>query len=155
MITVIREAKSWVSTIKTNQQLVVPRSSATNRDGRWNPPGVGIFKLNMDGTVYLTTKKASSGGAIRDYKGNWIAGYTRNIGCCSVSRAEYWAVINGLEIAWDLGLQQVIVEMDSIEAVCCLQASPQQHEPTANPKTYRSTMDHHILVYASLIQRTG
>jgi hypothetical protein len=46
----------------------------------WTPPPLGSTKLNSDGSARGNSGQASAGGLIRDSSGNWINGYTRNIG---------------------------------------------------------------------------
>ncbi|XVF61732.1 hypothetical protein PTKIN_Ptkin08bG0154100 [Pterospermum kingtungense] len=36
-----------------------------------------------------------------------------NIGICDAFQAELWAVVQGLELAWNHGVRRLIVEMDS------------------------------------------
>lgn len=51
---------------------------------------------------------------IRDASGEWLAGYARNIGSCSIAWAELWGVLNYLNLAWDLGwFKQGKVEVKS------------------------------------------
>ncbi|CAN1134762.1 Putative ribonuclease H protein At1g65750, partial [Linum perenne] len=38
--------------------------------------------------------------------------FSLNIGLCSITRAEIWAAITGLELAWDAGYWKVMLEMD-------------------------------------------
>ncbi|XP_039061498.1 uncharacterized protein LOC120205740 [Hibiscus syriacus] len=92
-IAIIRDAKSWASTIKNNQKIVAPRNGVGNKGGHWNPPRAGTFKPNTDGGVNPMTMKPSSGGVIGDCRGDWIVGYTRNIGCCSILQSGFWGFL--------------------------------------------------------------
>lgn len=58
--------------------------------------------------------QAGCGGVFRDSGGNWLMGFTREIGMCQPNAAELWAIIFGLEIAWNLELlKKIIVESDA------------------------------------------
>ncbi|GKV07613.1 hypothetical protein SLEP1_g19362 [Rubroshorea leprosula] len=46
----------------------------------WILPQPDWFKLNSDGSSNHTCTKAGAGGVIRDPKGNWIAGFAKNLG---------------------------------------------------------------------------
>ncbi|KAK9041088.1 hypothetical protein V6N11_016210 [Hibiscus sabdariffa] len=49
--------------------------------------------------------------------GNWIIGFNRKIGICSVIESEFWGIYEGLLAAWSLGLSHLIVEVDSSDAI--------------------------------------
>ena len=80
---------------------------------RREPPCIGWYKLNTYGFCKGRDKSASAGGIIRDNKGCWIEGFSIKLGSCSETEAEIWAVIYGLRMAWDQGIQRLVVEFDS------------------------------------------
>ncbi|KAK4258521.1 hypothetical protein QN277_004963 [Acacia crassicarpa] len=86
----------------------------------WQPPHEGWVKLNVDGAMVPSTSKAGCGGVLRDYRGEWIAGFSKELGMCNARSAEEWAVLEGLMLASDLGFRQVVVESDALELVNCL-----------------------------------
>ncbi|CAN1189364.1 Putative ribonuclease H protein At1g65750, partial [Linum perenne] len=47
--------------------------------------------------------------------------FTANIGDCSITRAELSAIIQGLKLAWAIGIKRIIVQSDSQTAVSILQ----------------------------------
>ncbi|KZV47102.1 ribonuclease H protein-like, partial [Dorcoceras hygrometricum] len=49
----------------------------------------------------------------RTSMGDWIVGFTHNIGRCSIEEAELWAVYKGLQVAWETGLKKIQLEVDS------------------------------------------
>lgn len=49
--------------------------------------------------------------------GSWIRGFAINTGICTSVRAELWAVITELELAWSLGFHKIILESDSLVVV--------------------------------------
>lgn len=56
---------------------------------------------------------AACGGIIRNAKGEFIRGFSCNLGACSVLQAELLALLNDLRVARNLGLPKVIFETDS------------------------------------------
>lgn len=46
----------------------------------WDPPEVGKFKLNVDGSRKITSGCIGAGGVIRDFHGDWISGFAVNLG---------------------------------------------------------------------------
>ena len=79
----------------------------------WNRPPVGSFKLNADGASFGNPGKARGGGLIRDHHGSWVKGYMRHIGFTSSIAAEFWALKDGLMLASQLGINQLLVELDA------------------------------------------
>ncbi|KAK4278961.1 hypothetical protein QN277_016730 [Acacia crassicarpa] len=58
-----------------------------------------------------------SGGVIRGDHDNFISGFMfRGDGGDSLS-AELWGCLHGLKLVWDMGFRNVILEVDSVEAV--------------------------------------
>lgn len=53
------------------------------------------------------------GGVIRDQVGNWLLGYSRHLGSCSILEAELWGIFEGINMAWSLGVRRIEVECDS------------------------------------------
>ncbi|KAK5813149.1 hypothetical protein PVK06_028595 [Gossypium arboreum] len=58
-------------------------------------------KLRCEGFQdLLGSNMASVGGVIRDHNGTCISGFAKCIGSCSVSKAEAWGALEGLQQAW-------------------------------------------------------
>ena len=57
-------------------------------------------------------EKAGGGGLIRDHKGDWVASFSRSLGCTNSFIAELWALRDGLILAKDLNFNSLIVELD-------------------------------------------
>lgn len=57
---------------------------------------------------------------IRDDEGNWIACYSTNLECCSIDEVEAWTILNGLQVAWDKGKDQIMVMCDSRKVIDAL-----------------------------------
>ncbi|KAL4284696.1 hypothetical protein GQ457_16G012460 [Hibiscus cannabinus] len=93
-------------------QSIAPRDSV-----RWEKPAVGWCKLNTDGLVRGEIGLASFGGVIQSDQGSWIVGFSKGIGVCSVLDAELWGIYEGLLTAWSVSIQQLVVEVDSIDAI--------------------------------------
>ncbi|KAK8521953.1 hypothetical protein V6N12_066523 [Hibiscus sabdariffa] len=78
----------------------------------WKPSAPDKVKLNIDGACRLSDGVASCGGVFRDSNGAWVAGFSKYVGRCSALEAEFWAVFEGLQCAWQLGHRRVLVESD-------------------------------------------
>ncbi|GMI94853.1 hypothetical protein HRI_003154600 [Hibiscus trionum] len=107
----------------TLSAMVGPPSVVRRGEGSdWKCPPATWVKLNVDGAVNTTTKAAAIGGVCRTDGGDWLFGFNRRLGCCSVLNAELWAVLEGLRHAWRCGFHRVEIESDSREAVDCVVA---------------------------------
>ncbi|MBA0634313.1 hypothetical protein Godav_022220 [Gossypium davidsonii] len=83
----------------------------------WLRPPCRVVKINTDGAFSMTRVVASSGVVFRDEKGEWLLGFSRSIGLATVLQSKPWAIYDGLQLNWDRGFHEVIVESDSKEAV--------------------------------------
>ena len=79
----------------------------------WKPPPLGFYKLNTDGSAKGNPGMAGAGGLIRDYRGNWIGGFFRNIGFTHSLAAELWGLRDGLALAKNLNIKKLHVELDA------------------------------------------
>ncbi|CAL8151591.1 unnamed protein product [Prunus armeniaca] len=82
----------------------------------WDPPDVGCFKLNVDGSRRSMSKAIGAGGVLRNSEGLWIGGFTVNLGLGQVQDADLGSVF-GLKLAISRNSSPLIVEMDSALAV--------------------------------------
>lgn len=71
------------------------------------------MKVNTDG-ARKDDYSAGYGGVIRDERGVWISGFSKNLGSCNVILAEIWGMYEGLKITKSLGLRRVDVNVDSL-----------------------------------------
>ena len=53
----------------------------------------------------------------RDHEGNWVKGYVRGIGHTNSFLAELWALRDGLNIASEMGVNNLIIELDALSIV--------------------------------------
>ncbi|XP_019200030.1 PREDICTED: uncharacterized protein LOC109193611 [Ipomoea nil] len=79
----------------------------------WSKPQENYIKINVDGSMHPQNSMAGCGGVARDSSGEWIGGFTSNIGRYHPLMAEVWAVLREIELAKSLDLHQVIFESDS------------------------------------------
>lgn len=42
-----------------------------------------------------------------------MTGFSINIGVCSVTKAELWGIYQGLLLAWEVGIRNILIEADS------------------------------------------
>lgn len=77
----------------------------------WQPPAVGSFKLNVDGS--RRKGFAACGGLVRDSNGSFVRGFYCNLGTATSVSAELWGLVHGLCLAKNLGIQSLLVELDS------------------------------------------
>ena len=83
----------------------------------WEKPPMGWAKLNTDGSAIGSTGRAGGGGVIRDHNGQWLKGFARPIGDSNSCMAELWALRDGLLLAKEMGLSNLIIELDALSVV--------------------------------------
>ncbi|KAK9288501.1 hypothetical protein L1049_016960 [Liquidambar formosana] len=79
----------------------------------WTYPPNGWAKLNTDGSSFDNPGSAAVGGLIRDKAGNWLKGFLCNLGVGFNNTIELWALRQGIILTWDMGIRQLIIEIDS------------------------------------------
>ena len=78
---------------------------------------MGWAKLNTYGSAIGSTGRAGGGGIIKDHDGQWLKGFARPLGCSNSCMAELWALRDGLLLAKEMGLSNLIIEMDALSIV--------------------------------------
>ncbi|KAK8558633.1 hypothetical protein V6N12_041933 [Hibiscus sabdariffa] len=59
----------------------------------WSPPLLGWVKVNVDAAQGQTVGYMSIGGVTREASGQWLRGFGKFVGVCSVFEAELWGRI--------------------------------------------------------------
>ena len=93
---------------------------------KWNPPTMGWFKLNTYGSSVENPNKVG-GGLIRNSNGVWIDGFAWSIGKATSVLTELLAFRDGLRLAVSLGLNSVIIDLDTLSVVSFLNNSVNIH----------------------------
>ena len=83
----------------------------------WQKPPFGWAILNTDGSALGNPGRTGGGGVIRDHSSHWIKGYSRALGTTYSFTAELWALRDGLIIVKDLGITNLIVELDALSVI--------------------------------------
>lgn len=87
----------------------------------WTPPSPSVLKINVDGALSKPSSFAGIGVVIQDDAGRLVATLCKHfhvpLGPIEVE-AKVFEV--GLQLAWDLGFQNVVLEGDSLVMVCAL-----------------------------------
>lgn len=60
---------------------------------------------------------AGCGGLLHNGDGWWLGGFYIFLGSCSILKAEAWAVLEGMCLASDLGVELLEVDSDSLVLV--------------------------------------
>ena len=61
--------------------------------------------------------KVGQGGVIRNHEGVWLKGYARPIGSTDSCRAKLWSLKDGLVMAKEMGLNNLVIELDALSVV--------------------------------------
>ncbi|KAL4390584.1 hypothetical protein HN873_007945 [Arachis hypogaea] len=121
MVTVLAANYNYILNI-TEQSSKILRLTRTVEIG-WEPLEEGWAKLNVDGSVLQPGSRGASGGIIRDSRGRFLAGFSMNIGKCTITIAELWGFFVGMKLAVEMSIPYLMVESDSSCAVHLLQSA--------------------------------
>ncbi|CAN0906593.1 Putative ribonuclease H protein At1g65750 [Linum grandiflorum] len=89
----------------------------------WRPDDEGWFTLSTDGSLRSQQEGATAGGVIRDDRGSFVKAFIVNLCCCFITRAEMRGIVEGLRLAWSLGIRRNRVQSDSAAAIAILSNS--------------------------------
>ncbi|CAN0899236.1 Putative ribonuclease H protein At1g65750 [Linum grandiflorum] len=122
---VAHRCEYWVTLItsswKTSQlgQEVLSSTRQTQLIG-WRPSDEGCFTLSTDGSLCSPTKLTAAGGLIRTDTGHFVKAFASNLWSCSITHAEMRAIVDGLQLAWTLGIRRIQVQSRSMAAISIL-----------------------------------
>lgn len=88
----------------------------------WTSPPLGWHVLNTDGAARGSPSAAGGGAIIRNHCGTFLSAITLNFGSCHALRAEVLALLRGLELARNLHVSNLIVQLDSQTCVQAIHA---------------------------------
>ena len=93
-------------------------------DGRWVPPTFPWYKVNVDAAVFSHLGITGIGVIIRDHFGSVIAALSKRLPLpLAPLEAEAKALDEAMVFAWEIGVKDVIFEMDSA-TICHAIESP-------------------------------
>jgi ribonuclease HI len=95
---------------------VMNSSSRTTRQVGWFPPCVGWVAVNTDGAKSMS-HSSGCGGLVHGSMGEWLGGFAKGLGECSIEMAELWGAWEGLKLAWELGFKHVELRLDALHVV--------------------------------------
>lgn len=82
--------------------------------------------MNCDGAAKGSPGAAGGGVIIRNDRGLLISGLSANFGRCTAFRAEVMALIRGLELAKNLQIKKLEIQLDSLTLVQALQSNTRE-----------------------------
>nr|ABN09101.1 Ribonuclease H [Medicago truncatula] len=97
----------------------------------WHPPTAPGLKINVDGSSFGNPGRAGFGGLIRNDVGGWIHGFSESCGRVSNLLVELYAILNGLQLAWDLGFRIITLEPDYKSALDLILDNDTTYHPHA------------------------
>ena len=84
---------------------------------------MGWTTLNIDGSTVGNPGKAGCGRLLHNSEGSWLKGFARGVGCTTSCVAELWALRDGLNLASSLGIESLIIQLNSLAIVHLLNNS--------------------------------
>lgn len=87
--------------------------------------------MNIASSLKVLKQLATAGGILRDHNGNWLEGFSIKFVIYEILQAKMFAVREGLRLAVEKGLTDIIVETDSKEVVRLIHHADASSHPLA------------------------
>ena len=122
---IAKEAVEYWKEVQTaNQPQETPlRNSPAPDEHFWAPPKQGWYKVNTDGAIFEDIKCYGIGVVIRNERGQLMGAMSKKVDLSlGVLEIEAKAVEEGVLLAWDLGLKEIIIETDAQQVAFSLRS---------------------------------
>ncbi|OIS98531.1 putative ribonuclease h protein, partial [Nicotiana attenuata] len=87
---------------------------------KWQPPSIGTYKLNIDGSCLGNPGRGGIGGVFRDSNGNWILGFNMGFAYATNIQMEAMSLLQGLKLAIQKRLTPLVELINLINNDNCL-----------------------------------
>ncbi|KAH1121591.1 hypothetical protein J1N35_004751 [Gossypium stocksii] len=108
----------------------------------------------MDGTVKIDFGYAAAREDLRDEQGEWLFGFNKRLGKCSIFDVELWGILDGLSLLQVKQCEIVLIRTDSLEVIEVIQ-DPDLKSSCLAFVTTRFSVVSKIVVQGHQIQRLG
>lgn len=89
----------------------------------WSPPPPNSYKVSVDGATFLAQRAVGVGVVVRDELGRVVAALSKRINApLGAVEAEAKAFETGLQYSKDIGVQDIILEGDSVASMGIVRA---------------------------------
>ncbi|KAL5825683.1 hypothetical protein ACOSQ3_021746 [Xanthoceras sorbifolium] len=112
-----------------NSVSVVPHPTSSGLSlTRWKRPPIGCFKLNSDTSTGYLNNLVGVGSIICNDLGLVMAASSCKVNSgLAVDIAEALAILEGIQLAWEVGIHPILVELDSKRVVDLLNGLGNSH----------------------------
>lgn len=90
----------------------------------WNKPPHGWYALNTNGAARGFPGAAGGGDIIRNSCGSFILAISANFGVCTAFRAEVMALLKGLELARNMQITHLMIQLDNQSCMQAIRSNP-------------------------------
>ncbi|MBA0749026.1 hypothetical protein Gogos_002992 [Gossypium gossypioides] len=73
--------------------------------------------IPQDGSFRPEDAFTTTGGLLRDQNREWIIGFNRYLGNCTVLDSKLWGILDSLKLALDEGFENVLIQSNSLVAI--------------------------------------
>ncbi|XP_042939527.1 uncharacterized protein LOC122274566 [Carya illinoinensis] len=107
-----------LSMLKESQAIQGGCQQLLRRNMGWRPPPTGVLKLNTDGAMFQEQCKIGVGVILRDENGKVVmATCNKEPEFSEPMEVELLAILRGLQLCVPMGINDLIVEIDSLLSV--------------------------------------
>ena len=128
---VAKQARAMLAQYQANTQSTEMQVVSSSIGGtRWRPPQYGLVKVNFDGAVFGNSNMSGIGAIIRNHDGAVRASCAEKLNqAYKEKEIEALAALKALQLAYDLGFQNVILKGESLGLIQALKAEDHNLSP--------------------------
>ncbi|MFQ6623165.1 hypothetical protein Gotur_001529 [Gossypium turneri] len=75
------------------------------------------IRTKTNRAIKINTGSALTGGVLRDQNGDWVLGFNRRIGICSIFEVELWGILDSVTLGQGRCHDRILIQSDNMKVI--------------------------------------